>query len=84
MHISKSISDIVETSYPILKPNIVPTCPTGLYYTGMIRANVAKQDEKSLTNHLVSPPSNISNIPEELEGTDEVFDGDDNNNNEDD
>ena len=70
----------METSFPFLKPNVVPSYPTDPYHVCMIRVKKAKLDYvKSPTKHLrQSTIEYINSIREEHGIADDVFGGDDN------
>lgn len=82
VHVSRWIVGTMETSSPVLKPNVVSTFPTGLCYTGMTRVNKAILDDwnHSQSTWGIITIKYINNIHEELGRADDVFD--DNNNEE--
>ena len=66
------MSAAIESPFPLLKPNAVPTFPTALYYTNMVPVKKAKLDDvKTLSKYFSQPTINyITYIPEKLRGAD--------------
>ena len=65
------MSAAIESPFPLLKPNAVPTFPTALYYTNMVPVKKAKLDDvKTLSNYFSQPTINYNYIPEKLRGAD--------------
>ena len=64
--VSRLMSGIIESSFPLLKANAVPTLPTAPYYTSMVPVKKAKLDDvKSLSKYLSQPAIEyINSIPE--------------------
>ena len=80
VHVSRSMSDIVKTSFPILTPDVVPAQHVHNIQERVKIANI--DDLKSFTKNLrQSTIENINSILEEFRGADGVFDGDDNEEN---
>ena len=46
----------IETAFPLVKPNVVPTLPTAPYYTGMVPVKKAKLDDVKLVMKYLSQP----------------------------
>jgi len=65
VYASKLMSGNIETAFPLLKPNVVPTLPTAPCYAGMVPVKKAKLDDvKSLLKYLSQPIIDyINSIP---------------------
>ena len=72
------MSGTIETAFPLVKPNVVPTLPTAPYYAGMVPVKKAKLDDvKSLMKYLSQPTIDyINSILEQFAGADADDDDD--------
>ena len=67
------MSATIESPFPLLKPNDVPTFSTAPYYTSVVAVKKAKLDDvKSLSKYLSQPTIiYINNIPDQHRGADD-------------
>ena len=52
VYASKLMSGTIETAFPLVKPNVVPTLPTAPYYTGMVPVKKAKTGRREVVDEV--------------------------------